>query len=74
MKTQIEVFINEETLEIDNRYFSFDYYFVIDGIKSETITYDSDHAWGKNSKGLRDLLINEKYAVELALENIRLRD
>lgn len=65
MKTKIEVDITN--LEIDEYNYSFDYTVTMNGKYLGSDTYESDHSWKNDLKGLKEMLM-EGEAVKLALE------
>ena len=69
MKTTVEVIIDDKSVQVDNRYFYFKYNLIVDGKETVKMEYDSDHMWGDDLEGLKKVLIEDKYAVELALED-----
>lgn len=61
---EVEIF----NLEIDDKYFSFDYTITINGDKNESGSYDGDHYWGGDLENFREMLLNGEI-YELALED-----
>lgn len=65
MKTIIEVTI--ENIDIDDKYYSFDYTIVVNGKQMSKSEYESDHVWSDDKEGFKKTL-EEGEAVKLALE------
>lgn len=61
----IEVEIGE--IDVDDKYYSFDYVLWVNSKKKVESRYESDHSWGNNKKGLIRMLLNGE-AAKLVIE------
>jgi len=69
LKTIIEVEI--KNINVEDRYYSFEYTIKVNGdIHTEEI-YENDHDWADDKQGFKKLL-RGGYAVELAMEDFEL--
>jgi len=65
IENNIKVTISD--IEIDDKYFSFNYQVTVNGADYGQETYESDHCWSDDKKGWREML-EEGEALKLAVE------
>ena len=68
MKIKEIIEVEVDNIEVDNKYYSFDYKITRSGKVVSDSSFSSDHSWGDNFEKFKDLL-KTSFAVELALEN-----
>lgn len=66
----INISIEVDNIEVDEKYYSFDYKVYINGKLKEKDTYDSDHSWSHRQKWFKEYL-EESGAFQEVIDKMR---